>query len=74
MSVKDEQLLRRVAAALTTVVDAEGQDVVSSGRVRELTVESEGLVRFRFVLQPRDAGTLVRQARAAAERVDGVGC
>lgn len=73
MSVKDEQLLRRVAAALTTVVDTEGQDVVSSGRVRELTVESEGLVRFRFVLQPRDAGTLVRQARAAAERVDGVG-
>lgn len=73
MSVMDEQLLRRVAAALTTVVDNDGQDVVSSGRVRELTVESEGLVRFRFVLQAHDAGTLVRQARAAAERVEGVG-
>ncbi|MEX2583799.1 MAG: Mrp/NBP35 family ATP-binding protein [Gemmatimonadota bacterium] len=67
-----EQLLRRVAAALTEVVDASGQDVVSSGRVRELTVEEAGLVRFRFVLQPDDPGTLVRQARAAAERIGGV--
>ncbi|MEX0912190.1 MAG: Mrp/NBP35 family ATP-binding protein [Gemmatimonadota bacterium] len=72
MSVTDEQLLRRVAAALTSVLDAGGQDVVSSGRVRDLSIEAEGLVRFRFVLQPDDPGTLVRQARAAAEGIDGV--
>lgn len=70
--MKKEQLLRRVAAALTSVRDAEGEDVVSSGRVRELTVEDEGLVRFRFVLKPNDPGPLVRAARAAAEAVEGV--
>jgi ATP-binding protein involved in chromosome partitioning len=70
---KGDQILRRVAAALTQVVDARsGDDVVSSGRVRELQVSDEGLVRFRFALQPEDPGTLVREARAAAERVEGV--
>jgi ATP-binding protein involved in chromosome partitioning len=73
MDLKPEQLLRRVAAALTGVLDAGGQDVVSSGRVRELTVDEAGVVRFRFVLQPNDPGTLVRHARAAAEGIDGVG-
>ncbi len=67
-----EQLLRRVAAALTGVTDAQGNDVVSTGRVRDLTVEGEGLVRFRFVLQPNDPGPLVRRARAAVEAVEGV--
>lgn len=70
--MKTEQLLRRVAAALTGVRDADGEDVVSSGRVRDLSIEEEGLVRFRFVLQPDDPGTLVRAARAAAEGVEGV--
>jgi ATP-binding protein involved in chromosome partitioning len=70
---KGDQILRRVAAALTQVVDARsGDDVVSSGRVRELQVSDEGLVRFRFALQSEDPGTLVREARAAAERVEGV--
>jgi len=73
MELNAEQLLRRVAAALTSVVDSAGEDVVSSGRVRELTVDEERVVRFRFMLQPDDPGTLVRQARAAAESVDGVG-
>jgi ATP-binding protein involved in chromosome partitioning len=73
----DEQardaVLRRVAAALTGVVEpVAGEDVVSSGRVRELQVDDEGLVRFRFVLRPSDPSTLVRQARAAAEAVEGV--
>jgi ATP-binding protein involved in chromosome partitioning len=67
-------VLRRVAAALAQVLHPEtGDDVVSTGRVRELDVLEDGTVRFRFVLQPADPGTLVRQARAAAERVDGVG-
>ncbi|CAN5690231.1 iron-sulfur cluster carrier protein ApbC [soil metagenome] len=73
MSQIGDQILRRVAAALTQVNDPRsGEDVVSSGRVRELQVSDEGLVRFRFHLQPEDPGTLVRQARAAAEAVEGV--
>ena len=71
-SVRD-QVLRRVAAALAQVVHpTTGEDVVSSGRVRELDVADDGTVRFRFALQAEDPGTLVRQARAAAERVEGV--
>ncbi|HEX9938982.1 MAG TPA: Mrp/NBP35 family ATP-binding protein [Longimicrobium sp.] len=69
-----DQVLRRVAAALTQVTHPDtGEDVVSSGRVRELGVMEDGTVRFRFALQADDPGTLVRLARAAAERVEGVG-
>lgn len=68
------QILRRVAAALAGVLHPQtGEDVVSSGRVRDLKVVEDGTVRFRFVLQPDDPGTLVRRARAAAEGVEGVG-
>jgi ATP-binding protein involved in chromosome partitioning len=68
-----DQVLRRVAAALTRVIHpTTGEDVVSSGRVRELDVGEDGLVRFRFALQADDPGTLVRQARSAAELVEGV--
>ena len=72
MSPTGEQLLRRVAAALTQVRDPRGEDVVSTGRVRDLQATEEGMVRFRFALQPEDPGTLVRAARAAAEAVEGV--
>ncbi len=73
MTLTGEQLLRRVAAALTQVVDPRtGDDVVSTGRVRELDADEEGVVRFRFALQPDDPSALVREARAAAERVEGV--
>jgi len=68
-----DQVLRRVAAALTRVTHPDsGEDVVSSGRVRELDVGEDGLVRFKFALQADDPGNLVRQARAAAEQVEGV--
>ncbi|HEX2076192.1 MAG TPA: Mrp/NBP35 family ATP-binding protein [Longimicrobium sp.] len=68
-----DAVLRRVAAALTTVVHpASGEDVVSSGRVRDLDVLEDGTVRFRFALQADDPGTLVRLARGAAEKVEGV--
>jgi ATP-binding protein involved in chromosome partitioning len=74
MNVESNQTLRRVAAALAGVVHPQtGDDVVSSGRVRDLQVTEDGTVRFRFVLQPDDPGTLVRQSRAAAEAVEGVG-
>jgi ATP-binding protein involved in chromosome partitioning len=73
VEIERDGILRRVAAALTQVVEpASGEDVVSSGRVRELQVEEGGVVRFRFVLHPSDPSTLVRQARAAAEAVPGV--
>lgn len=73
MSIEHDRLLRRVAAALTGIVEPRsGEDVISSGRVRELEVKEEGVVHFRFALQPEDPGTLVRQARAAAEAVEGV--
>jgi ATP-binding protein involved in chromosome partitioning len=68
-----EQVLRRVAAALSQVVHpATGEDVVSSGRVRELNVDEDGTVRFRFNLHAEDPATLVLAARTAAEKVEGV--
>jgi ATP-binding protein involved in chromosome partitioning len=68
-----DAVLRRVAAALTAVHHpATGDDIVSSGRVREMEVLDDGTVRFKFALQADDPGTLVRQARAAAEKVEGV--
>ena len=68
-----DQILRRVAAALTQVTDPRsGEDVISTGRVRDLQASDDGVVRFRFLLQPNDAGSLVRDVRAAAEKVDGV--
>jgi len=66
-------LLRRVAAALTEVRDPRtGEDVLSSGRVRDLRLEPDGVVRFRFALRGDDPGALVRHARRAAEAVEGV--
>lgn len=72
MPALPDQLLRRVAAALTGVKAPDGEDIVSTGRVRSLEVDDDGVVRFRFVLQPADPGPLVRQARAVAEGVEGV--
>lgn len=72
MNRPPDQLLRHVAAALTSVLAPDGEDVVSTGRVRNLEVDDDGVVRFRFVLQAADPGPLVRQARAAAEAVPGV--
>lgn len=72
-SEERDQVLRRVAAALTRVIHpATGEDVVSSGRVRDLDVLEDGTVRFRFQLQADDPGNLVRQSRGAAEQVPGV--
>lgn len=73
MTVANDQVLRRVAAALTQVMHPEsGEDVISSGRVRELRVSDDGTVRFRFALQPDDPGSMVREARAVVGAVPGV--
>ena len=45
MNPTGEQLLRRVAAALTQVRDPRGgEDVVSTGRVRDLQATDDGMV------------------------------
>ena len=49
-----------------------GKDVLSSGHVQGLEVLDGGEVRFSFVLQPGDPGTLVKEARGATEAVEGV--
>jgi ATP-binding protein involved in chromosome partitioning len=49
-----------------------GKDVLASGHVQGLEVLDGGEVRFAFILQPGDPGTLVKQARAVTEAVEGV--
>jgi ATP-binding protein involved in chromosome partitioning len=67
------QLLQDVRARLAGVADpATGADILSAGKVRELEIDADGTVRFQFMLAPEDPGTLVREARAAAEGVEGV--
>lgn len=71
MSDKSAELVGRVTAALRNVRNAAGEDVVSAGAIQNIEADAEGLVRFQFILRPEDPGTLVREARAAAEAVDG---
>ena len=40
--------------------------------IRDLAVTDEGGVTFTFLLAPEDPATLVRQARAAVQAIDGV--
>ena len=73
MTTPREDLLARVRAALAAVRNpATGSDMLSGGHVQGLEVDAEGLVRFQFVLRPEDPGSLVRDARAAVEPLDGV--
>src|SRR5690606_22659991 len=73
MAIDREALLGRVREALAKVKHpATGVEVLSGGQVTGLEVDDEGKVRFQFVLKPEDPGTLVREARAAVEAVEGV--
>jgi ATP-binding protein involved in chromosome partitioning len=72
MTDNREQIAARVRAALQGVKTAAGADVIAGGHVQNLEVADEGVVRFQFLLKPEDPGSLVREARAAAESVDGV--
>jgi ATP-binding protein involved in chromosome partitioning len=49
-----------------------GADLWGGGHIRELEADAAGFVRFQFVLGQEDPGTLVREARAAVEALDGV--
>jgi ATP-binding protein involved in chromosome partitioning len=68
-----EQLEGRVAAALARIHNPRLEnDILSAGMIRDLTVSDDGKVSFTFLLAPEDPATLVRQARAAVQAVEGV--
>ncbi len=68
------ELLARVREALSGVVHPEtGQNVLEGGQVQELGVGEDGQVSFAFELRSQDPGTLVKEARAAVEGLEGVG-
>jgi ATP-binding protein involved in chromosome partitioning len=72
MTDNREQLAARIRAALEGVTTAGGESVIASGHVQNIEVDADGVAKFQFLLRPEDPGTLVREARAAAEGVDGV--
>lgn len=72
MTDKDS-ILAAVREALAAVRHPEtGEDVLAGGRVEDLHVSDDGVVRFLFLLRAEDPGTLVRESRAAVEAIDGV--
>ncbi len=68
-----KEIGRKVEEALSRVVNPNtGQSVVAGGQIGELEVGGDGSATFAFSLRKGDPGVLVRQARAAAQGVDGV--
>ena len=68
-----DSLEARVVAALAAIRNPRlDNDLLSAGMIRDLTVTDAGAVSFTFLLAPEDPATLVRQARAAVQEVDGV--
>jgi ATP-binding protein involved in chromosome partitioning len=68
-----ESIEARVAAALAGIRNPRvDNDLLSAGMIRNLAVTDDGKVSFTFLLAPDDPATLVRQARAAVQAVDGV--
>jgi ATP-binding protein involved in chromosome partitioning len=68
-----ESLEGRVMAALAALRNPRlDNDLLSSGMIRDLAVTDDGSVSFTFLLSPEDPATLVRQARAAVQGVEGV--
>ena len=68
----NSDILERVRAALGAVTNERTGRSVLEEQVQELRLE-EGVLAFGFALGPEDPGTLVREARAAVETVEGVG-
>jgi len=63
----------QVVAALAAVRNPRLEhDLLSAGMIRDLAVTDDGAVSFTFLLAPEDPATLVRQARAAVQGVEGV--
>jgi ATP-binding protein involved in chromosome partitioning len=71
--MSEQELKARVASALTGIVNPRaGKDLVSSGMVKEVTVEAGGRVRIVIELGRDDPPALVREARKAVQAVTGV--
>ncbi|MCG6956527.1 MAG: Mrp/NBP35 family ATP-binding protein [Gemmatimonadetes bacterium] len=71
--MSNDELRSSVMAALARVVHPRtGQDLVSSGHVRDVEVQENGEVRFAFALQPDDPGDLVKVARGTVEGLRGI--
>jgi ATP-binding protein involved in chromosome partitioning len=68
-----ETLTERVSLALARVRNARtGTDLLTSEMVRDIATTTGGRVRFTLLLDASDEATLVRDAREAVERLDGV--
>jgi ATP-binding protein involved in chromosome partitioning len=68
-----DSLETRVVAALARIRNPRvDNDLLSAGMIRDLAVQADGGVSFTFLLAPEDPATLVRQARAAVQEVEGV--
>jgi ATP-binding protein involved in chromosome partitioning len=68
-----ESIEARVAAALAGIRNPRvDNDLLSAGMIRNLAVTEDGKVTFTFLLAQDDPATLVRQARAAVQAVEGV--
>ena len=68
-----ESLEGQVLAALAAIRNPRlDNDLLSAGMIRDLAVTDGGGVTFTFLLAPDDPATLVRQARAAVQGIDGV--
>lgn len=68
-----ESIEARVAAALAAIRNPRvDNDLLSAGMIRDLAVTDDGKVSFTFLLAADDPATLVRQARAAVQAVEGV--
>ncbi len=66
-------LTQRVRDALAAVKNSRtAGDIVSTGMVRDLSVDDAGAVTFTFALTREDPGSLARDARKAAGSVAGV--
>ena len=66
-------LIARVTDALRAVKHPRtGADVVALGLVADLAADDQGAITFTFRLGADDPGTLVREARKAAQGVTGV--
>jgi ATP-binding protein involved in chromosome partitioning len=69
-----ESLSGRVAAALSRIHNPRLEnDLLSAGMIRELvTDDAAGKVSFTVLLSRQDPATLVREARAAVQAIEGV--
>ena len=62
-----------VAAALSRIQNPRlGNDLLSAGMIRDLTVTGDGRVAFTFLLSRQDPATLVREARKALQAIEGI--